>query len=64
MKKVKQLRLNIVTVGMPLTRHPPYRSVHAALPHTALALGNDGEIAHWARGEQSAALVTTASESF
>ena len=27
-----------VTVGMPVTRHPPYRSVRAALPHTAPAL--------------------------
>ena len=27
-----------IAVGMPVTRHPPHRSVRAALPHTALTL--------------------------
>ena len=27
-----------VAVGMPVARHPPHRSVRAALPHTALPL--------------------------
>ena len=29
------------TVGMPVTRHPPYRSQRAELPHWALTLGNN-----------------------
>ena len=29
-----------VAVGMPVTRHPPHRSVRAGLPHTAPALSN------------------------
>jgi len=40
----------LVAVGMPLTRHPPHRSVRAVLPHTAPASGDDGETARWARG--------------
>ena len=35
--------VKIVAVGMPVTRHPPHRSVHEELPHTALALGHDGK---------------------
>ena len=27
-----------VAVGMPVTRHPPHRSVRAEFPHTALIL--------------------------
>ena len=30
-----------VAVGMPITRHPPHRSVHEELPHTAPASGYD-----------------------
>ena len=30
-----------VAVGMPVTRHPPHGSVHAALPHTALPLDSN-----------------------
>ncbi len=41
---------SLVAVGMPLTRHPPHRSVRAVLPHTAPASGDDGETARWARG--------------
>lgn len=33
-----------VTVGMPVTQHPPYRSVREVLPHTAPTSGNDVEI--------------------
>src|SRR5215831_2466523 len=32
-----------VGVGMPVTQHPLHRSMHAALPHTALALGGDDQ---------------------
>ena len=32
-----------VTVGMPVTRHPPYRSVHEELPHTAPTSGDNAE---------------------
>jgi hypothetical protein len=32
-----------VAVGMAVTCHPPHRSVHAELPHTAPALGFDAE---------------------
>ena len=32
-----------VAVGMPVTRHPPHRSVREELPHTAPALGNDAQ---------------------
>ena len=28
---------------MPVTQHPLHRSVHAELPHTALALGRDDQ---------------------
>jgi len=54
--------LNLVTVGMPLTRHPPYRSVRAELPHTAPTSGDNGEIARWAKGDISAVLATNAPE--
>ena len=33
-----RLFLNGVAVGMPVTQHPPHRSVLAELPHTALPL--------------------------
>jgi hypothetical protein len=33
-----------VTVGMPVTRHPPYRSVREVLPHTAPTSGNNAGI--------------------
>ena len=33
-----------VTVGMPVTRHPPYRSVREELPHTAPTSGDNAEI--------------------
>ncbi len=44
-----------VAVGMPVTRHPPHRSVLEALPHTAPTSGQDAEAferirminAHW-----------------
>jgi len=32
-----------VAVGMAVTCHPPHRSVHAELPHTAPALGFDAK---------------------
>lgn len=32
-----------VTVGMPVTWHPPHRSVREVLPHTAPTSGNDAE---------------------
>jgi len=32
-----------VTVGMPVTRHPPHRSRRAELPHRAPALGSDAQ---------------------
>ncbi len=35
---------NFVTVGMPVARHPPYRSVREVLPHTAPTSGNNAEI--------------------
>ena len=34
-----RLRLNNVTVGMPVTGHPPYRSRRARFAHRAPALG-------------------------
>ena len=38
--KLNSKIINIeVAVGMPVTRHPPLRSVHEELPHTAPALG-------------------------
>ena len=42
-----------VTVGMPVTQHPPYRSVRAALPHTAPTLGTWRRIARWDTGAGS-----------
>ncbi|MGH8488370.1 MAG: hypothetical protein ACREXS_05745, partial [Gammaproteobacteria bacterium] len=50
MREVAPLKAVAVTVGMPLTRHPPCRSVRAELPHTAPALGEGGENARWAKG--------------
>ena len=35
------MRTKVYAVGMPVTRHPPHRSVRAELPHTALALSGD-----------------------
>jgi hypothetical protein len=32
-----------VAVGMPIARHPPHRSVHEELPHTAPASGNNAK---------------------
>ena len=32
-----------IAVGMPVTRHPPHRSVRAQLRHTAPTLSSDGE---------------------
>jgi hypothetical protein len=29
----------LIAVGMPITEHPPHRTVRAAFPHTALTLG-------------------------
>ena len=34
----------MVTVGMPVTRHPPYRSRRALLPHRAPTSGADVQI--------------------
>ena len=35
---------------MPVTRHPPYRSVHEELPHTAPTSGNNAEISGLEKG--------------
>ncbi len=35
--------LKWVAVGMPVTEHPPHRSVRAELPHTAPASGHDAK---------------------
>ena len=42
----------LVTVGMPVTQHPPYRSVHEELPHTAPTSGNNAEISGLEKGVQ------------
>jgi len=34
----------LVAVGMPVTRHPPHRSVREELPHTAPTSGTNAEI--------------------
>jgi hypothetical protein len=37
------LALDMVAVGMPVTRHPPHRSRRAELPHRALASGSNAQ---------------------
>jgi hypothetical protein len=59
---MRHLGSTLVTVGMPLTRRPPCRSVRAELPHTAPALGDGGENARWAKGGTNAVSVATAPE--
>ena len=48
-----------VTVGTPVTRHPPYRSVREELPHTAPTSGNNAEISGLEKGVQFLLLVST-----
>ena len=38
-----QAAWGMVAVGLAVARHPPHRSVHEELPHTAPASGNDAK---------------------
>ncbi len=38
------------TVGMPVTQHPPHRSVHEELPHTAPTSGHKHKVADKDKG--------------
>ena len=42
-RSIERNLIKMVAVGMLVSQHPPHRSVHEVLPHTAPALGHDGK---------------------
>ena len=51
---------SVVTVGMPVTRHPPYRSVRAVLPHTAPTSSVWRQSGHWGMDVRAVEMVSYA----